>query len=74
MLTFAKLHGDWNALSAEYDRLWHHWRDDDSERIFYELVKRGQQASQQATTEGPYDKKLMSRMEEFVFSQYGAVA
>ena len=72
--TFAKLHAEWNALSDEYDRLWHHWEDADSEKTLYELLKRGRDASQLASTDAPYKKALMDRTQKLVFSRYQAVA
>ena len=73
--TLSKLHGEWNSLASDYEKLWYRWFEEDSERIFGELVKRGREASQLATTDvPPYDPELMKKWEEVVFGQYRVAA
>jgi hypothetical protein len=64
-----KLHYGWNHLAVDYERLWNHWRDDDAERIFEELVKQGMEMSEQAT-EMPYHEKLIDKWREIVYSRF----
>ena len=68
--TLAKLHAEWNTLSDEYDRLWGRWYEEETEDAYGALIKRGRDASLLATTEAPYDEKLMDQWSEHVFKSY----
>ena len=73
--TLAKLKNEWSSLAAEYENLYYHWFDDDSEQVFNELVKRGRDASQLGSTDAaPYNPELMKKWEEWVFARYKVAA
>lgn len=72
--TMAKLHSLWSQLEAGYDRLWNHWYEEDAEKQFKELLKRGREASEMGTTEAPYDERLIDKWEDRVYARYGANA
>ena len=67
--TLVRLHCEWNSISADYERLWNHWRDDDAERVMAELTKRARDASE-AGTEMPYDEDSIEKWEEMVYSRF----
>src|SRR5439155_4193515 len=64
-----KLHHQWNHLSADYERLWNHWRDDEAEEVLADLVRRAREASE-AGTEMPYDKDAINKWQEMVYSRF----
>ncbi len=71
--TLTKLHCTWNQLSAEYEHLWNHWSDDDSERVLNELIKRARDASE-IGTEMPYNERLLMKWERVVYSRFRQAA
>src|ERR1700676_4385818 len=48
IVTMTKLHCQWNQLSADYEHLWNHWQDDDSEVVLSSLLRRAAEASEVA--------------------------
>jgi hypothetical protein len=72
--TLSKLHYKWNYLHAEYERLWHHWYEEDAAAIFEELLRQAREASETATTEAPYDKELADKLADDVYAQYRQTA
>lgn len=68
--TMSKLHYGWNQISSEYFRLWNHTYADGADDEFYELAAREQELSELATTDAPYDEKLMLRWQQQVFRQH----
>ena len=68
--TMAKLHSAWNKIQSEYDRLWNHWYEDEAEAAFSELIRREQEVSETATTEAPWDTRLIDKWQDHVNSRY----
>lgn len=66
-----RLHCIWGQLHADYEHLWSHWYEDDAERIFDGLLKRGREASELGT-EVPYAEKLIDKWQDRVYDQYAA--
>jgi hypothetical protein len=67
----AKLHHEWNQLDADYHRLWVHWYEDEAEKTFEELQRRGADVSEIGTG-APFDEKLMAKWEDWVLlAEYG---
>jgi len=71
--TLTELHYQWNHLSADYERLWNHWREDDAENVLQELLKRAREASE-IGTEMPYDSKLVEKWQKMVYSRFQQTA
>ncbi len=71
IVTMTKLHCQWNQLSVDYERLWNHWQDDDSERIFGELLRRASEASEVAI-EVPYRPEALDKWQRLVYSRVSA--
>ena len=71
--TLSKLHYEWNRLDSEYERLWHHWRDDDAEDVLDDLVKRASDVSVIAT-EFPVDEEQIGKWTKFVQSRLSRVS
>jgi hypothetical protein len=67
--TLSKLHSEWNRLSADYERLWEHWFDDDAEQVLTELQKRARDASEMGT-EMPYNEDSRDKWENLVYSRF----
>lgn len=67
--TMSKLHAAWNKLASDYERLWDHQWDADAEGILDRLKDRGNQLSEQATTEAPNDQALMDKWSALVYSK-----
>jgi len=65
----SKLHYEWNHLTADYERLWNHWHEDNASEVFEDLLRRGREASE-AGTEMPYDEKLIAKWEKHVYSRF----
>jgi hypothetical protein len=65
-IAMAKLHHQWNVLSADYERLWHHWYEDDAEERLDEILRRDREASQTGTVEAPYDESLIDKWQDRV--------
>ena len=72
-LTMAKLHSTWNRLAVEYERLWHHWYQDDAQTILEELQDRSIEASESGT-EAPYDERLLDKWAERAYNKYNSSA
>jgi hypothetical protein len=68
--TMAKLHSGWYELATDYEKLWNHWRADDAEVSYAELVSRERDFSQMATTEAPNDQKLLGKYQDVVLKQH----
>jgi hypothetical protein len=68
--TLSNLHYEWNHLTADYEWLWNHWRDDDADQVLADLVKRASEASEIAT-EMPYDEDSIDKWEQIVYSRFG---
>lgn len=66
-----KLHCAWNQLAMDYERLWHHWQDDDAEEIYKQLQARALEASQ-IGTEAPYKEALIEKWTARVREKYVA--
>lgn len=64
-----KLHVTWNQLAMDYERLWHHWQDEDAEEIFKQLQARASEASQLGT-EAPYKEALIAKWEARTREKY----
>jgi hypothetical protein len=68
--TMAKLHGSWNQLQADYERLWYHWGDDDAEAQFDALQKQERSASETGSVEAPYDVPRIEKWTHLVYDRY----
>jgi hypothetical protein len=68
--TMAKLHSSWYELATGYEKLWNHWRSEDAEVSYAELVNRERDVSQMATTEAPNDQKLLGKYQDVVLKQH----
>jgi len=67
--TLTKLHAEWNHLSADYERLWTHWSDEDAEETFDSLIRRASDASEIAL-EMPNDPKRLDKWRTTVYSRF----
>jgi hypothetical protein len=67
--TLTELHYRWNHLSADYERLWNHWQEDDAEQVLEDLLRRAREASETGT-EMPYDSKLVEKWQKMVYSRF----
>jgi hypothetical protein len=61
----AQLHHDWAMLSSDYERLWHHWYEEDAESRLAQIQRRDREASQRST-EAPYDESLVDKWQDRV--------
>jgi len=61
----AQLHYQWNVLSADYERLWHRWFEEDAEEKLNEFLRREQELSK-AGTEAPYKEALIEKWQHRV--------
>ena len=68
--TMAKLHSSWNRLAGDYDRLWNHAYDDDSEETLEDIIARETDASELAVTNAPNNKKLLEQWQQHVFESH----
>jgi hypothetical protein len=66
--TMAKLHLLWNQIAADYDRLWNHAYDEDSESQLEEIFGRERDASELAATDAPDKPKLLAQWQQRVFA------
>jgi hypothetical protein len=66
--TLTKLHYEWNQLSAEYEHLWNHWRNDDAGEVLDELLRKARDASEIAI-EMPYDEGLVKKWSDIAYSR-----
>lgn len=64
----AKLHMSWEHLSNEYERLRQHPNEPAAERTLEQLLRRAGELSGEASTEAPYEQKLVEKWEEFVYT------
>ena len=72
--SMTKLHCQWNQLSADYEHLWNHWQDDDSERsLLSELSRRAAEASE-AAIEMPYNPDDLDKWQKVVYARVAATA
>ena len=70
----SKLQYEWNHVYQDYERLWHHWQEDDAEKVMEELLKRSREASELGALEAPYDKKLSDKWSALVYGRYSSGA
>lgn len=68
--TMAKLHSTWNQISMEYDRLWNHQNDSNSEEQLDQIIRREKEPSELATTDAPNDQKRLGKWQDHVFTMY----
>jgi hypothetical protein len=68
--TMVKLHGLWNQIGLDYDRLWNHAYDDDAEERLEKIANNEKEASEIATTNAPNDERLFSKWQDRVFALY----
>jgi hypothetical protein len=68
--TMAKLHSAWARIAGEYNHLWSHTSDQDAESELDRILGTEREPSELATTEAPYDEKLMAHWQERVFAMY----
>ena len=68
----SKLQYERNHLYQDYERLWHHWQEDDAEKVMEELLKRSREASELGALEAPYDKKLSDKWSDLVYARYSS--
>jgi hypothetical protein len=61
----AELQSQWSMLSANYERLWHHWYEDDAEERLDEILRRDREVSQ-AGTEAPNKEFLIEKWQDRV--------
>jgi hypothetical protein len=73
IVSLTKLHCQWNQLSADYENLWHHWQDEDSESVLNTLLKRAADASETAI-EMPYKPETLDKWQNVVYSRVAAAA
>ena len=66
VVTMSKLHYQWNHLAADYERLWHHWYEDNAEETLQDLLKRDREASQVGSCEAPWDEPLIGKWQDRV--------
>ena len=72
--TLMKLHHQWNALYAEYFRLWNHWNEGEAEKTLEALIVKAMEASDLGTVEDPKDGKRLEAWTKKVFAQYNEEA
>ena len=68
--TLAKLHSSWSRIAQEYSRLWSHLADTDAEERLNTIIEMEREPSEVATTDAPYDKKLLGAWQDRVFALY----
>jgi len=68
-LMMSKLHGEWNHLADDYERLWRHWYEDDAQATLADLLRRARTVSE-SRTEAPYEPARIEKWESFVYSRY----
>ncbi len=68
--TMARLHSAWREIATQYDRLWNHASDEDSESQLDKIMERENEPSELATTDAPNDQKLLGKWQDRVFSLY----
>jgi hypothetical protein len=68
IVTMTKLHCQWNQLSADYEHLWNHWQDADSDVVLRSLLKRAGDASE-AAIEMPYKPEALDKWQRIVYSR-----
>jgi hypothetical protein len=65
-----RLHDDWNRLQLEYERLWHHWEDDDAEDTFRKLQDQERILSQAGIEIRPYDEALIDKWSTITYERH----
>ena len=66
----AMLHGAWNQISTDYDRLWNHAYDEDAEHQLDEIFGQEREASGLAADGCPYNPKTLGAVAEARFASY----
>jgi hypothetical protein len=69
----AQLHHDWAMLSSDYERLWHHWYEEDADSRLAEIQRRDGEVSRKST-EAPYDRSLLDKWQDRVNDLRGVTA
>jgi len=72
IVSLTKLHCQWNQLAADYENLWHHWRNEDSEDILNSILKRAADASE-AAIDMPYKPDALDKWQHVVYSRVSPV-
>lgn len=68
--TMAKLHSAWNRIATDYERLWNHVHDEDSEQQLDVITQREKEPSELAAIEAPNNQKLMGEWQTHVFTMH----
>ncbi len=69
ILALSRLHGSWNQLQNEYERLWCRWYEDHADNRFEGLPHRVSELSETASTGSPWKPDVMSEWERVVYSR-----
>jgi hypothetical protein len=70
MKTMVKLHSQWQAIATDYNYLWNHPYNSDSESKLEEIIKHEREPSEVAATEAPNDEERMGKWQKRVFTSY----
>src|SRR5436305_1657758 len=69
VIALSRLHTQWNQLASDYEHLWNHLDDPESDHIFQDLLERGGKASE-SSLELPYDQTRLNKWTDIVFSRF----
>lgn len=70
----SQLHSQWMRIASDYEYLYHHWSAPDAEELLNDIQVREKQASETATMDAPYIRKLLDHWADHVYSRYNKVA
>ncbi len=68
--TMAKLRSSWNHIAQEYSKLWSHTVDQGAEDQLDAIIEMEREPSELATTDAPYNQKLLGDWQDRVFALY----
>lgn len=68
--TMVKLHSAWSQIATEYDRLWNHASNEDSESQLEKIMEQEKEPSVWAIADALNDRKLLGKWQDRVFSLY----
>jgi hypothetical protein len=68
--TMVRLHSIWQGIAADYNHLWNHTSEEDSESRLEEIINREREPSELAATEAPNDEHLLGKWQKRVFASY----
>ena len=68
--TMVKLHSSWREIATDYNHLWNHVQEEDSERKLESIIRREREPSELAATEAPNKERLLEKWQLRVFASY----